>query len=156
MPIYASLFLQLFPWLSLWMESSQIPSSWLLAGTLNKLKPFKGTVSNAKYQISRNKCPFSLLTPSVFTFAGRGQITSSAVSRTDKWMQRCCAPGSQGWSPRGARASQAAIPPVSITVPEGIKTAFSSSYSLRLIWGSELLYVWGFLLLSLFWGYYNM
>lgn len=31
----------------------------------------------------------------------------------DKWMWRCCAPGSQISSPRDARASPAAIPPVS-------------------------------------------
>lgn len=42
--------LQLCPWLSPWMESSQILSSWLLAGTLNKLQHFTGSISYATFE----------------------------------------------------------------------------------------------------------
>lgn len=47
-------------------------------------------------------------------FSDQGQITSSDVFQTVKWMQRCCALESRSWSQKDARASPAAIPPVSI------------------------------------------
>ena len=53
------------------------------------------------------------LTNKLFDFSDPGPITSSVVSPTDKWLWRWCAPASRIWSLRDARASPAAIPPVS-------------------------------------------
>lgn len=50
----------------------------------------------------------------------------------DKWMWRCCAPGSQSSSPRDARASPAAIPPVSASYhPKQIAASICNTMPIR-------------------------